>query len=179
MSATISSKRYAQAIFQIAGEKKDFNKWQTDLKKIARLLTDQEYFSIIGNPVISFDLKAKLTKQKLGSINPLALNLAYLLVAKNKFRNAEHISKEFECLLDEYYGIKRAEVVTAVQLSESDKKSISNKLEKMIGAKVAVEFKVDPAILGGIIVRVNGSLVDGSLHGKLNALKKELSGIRE
>lgn len=179
MSATISSKRYAQAIFQIAAEKKDFDKWQTDLKKIAGLITDQEYFMIIDNPIIAFELKAKLTEQKLGSINPLALNLAYLLVAKNKFKDAEQISKEYEHLLDEYYGIKRAEVMTAIELNESDRKNVIARLEKIIGGKAAVEFTVNPAILGGIIARVNGSLIDGSMHSKLNALKKELSGIRE
>jgi F-type H+-transporting ATPase subunit delta len=179
MSATISSKRYAQAIFQIASEKKDFDKWQANLRKIAGLLTDEEYYTIIDNPIIAFDLKAKLTKQKLGSIDPLALNLAYLLVAKNKFKNAEHISREYDHLLDEYYGIKRAEVVTAIELTEPDRKNVTGKLEKIIGGKAAVKFNVNPAILGGIIARVNGSLIDGSVYSKLNRLKKQLSGITE
>jgi F-type H+-transporting ATPase subunit delta len=179
MSATISSKRYAQAVFQIAGEKKDFDTWQADLKKIACLVSDEEYFTIIDNPVVPFDLKAKLTREKLGSINSLALNLAYLLIAKNKFKNAEQISNEYEHLLDEYYGIKRAEVVTAIELNESDKKDVSDKLEKLIGGKVAVEFSINPAILGGIIARINGSLIDGSVQSKLIALKRELTGIRE
>ena len=99
MSATISSKRYAQAVFQIAGEKKDFDTWQSDLRTIAGLLTDKEYYTIIDNPVIAFDLKIKLTEQKLGGMNPLALNLAYLLISKNKFKNAEQISKEYDHLL--------------------------------------------------------------------------------
>ena len=58
-------------------------------------------------------------------------------------------------------------------------KITDSKLEKIIGEKVTIEFSVKPSILGGMIARVNGSLIDGSIQNKLNTLKKELSGARE
>ena len=78
--------------------------------------------------------------------------------------------------LDEYHGIQTAEVVTAVPLDNKDKEKLSDTLGTMIGKKVVLKSGVDPEILGGIVARVGGKLLDGSTRSKLMALKKELVG---
>lgn len=179
MSITTSSKRYAQAVFQIARDRNNLDEWQLDLKKITDLMQNPEFVSVIENPKVPFELKAKLTREILGKINSLALNLSYLLIVKNKFRNAGQIAEEFDHLLNECRGVRNAEVITAISVDNSDRKNLTQRLETILGSRIAADFKVDPAILGGIIARVNGNLIDGSVRTKLEMLKKSMIGIRK
>ena len=176
MSASVSSKRYAQAIFQIAKDKNELDEWQTNLGKIADLMQNPDFADAVENPKLPFELKAKITREVLGKINPLALNLAYLLILKNKFKNSAQIAREYDQLLDEFHGILRAEITTAVPLDDSDKKNLGQRLETMIDSKLHLEFNVDPGIIGGIIARIKGSLIDGSVRSKLQIMKRNLAG---
>jgi len=177
VSVAISSKRYAQAIFQIAKDKGTLEQWRIDLKKIADLMQSTEFASVIENPRLPLELKAELTRKILGVSNLLALNLAYLLIAKGKFKNAGQISKEFDHLVNEYLGIKHAEAITAVPMDNTDKVKLKQQLAALIGSKVEIEFKVDPTIMGGIIARVDGSLIDGSVRNSLEMLRKNMVGM--
>jgi F-type H+-transporting ATPase subunit delta len=179
MSITTSSKRYAQAVFQIARDRNNLDVWQTDLNKITELMQNSDFLSVIENPKISFELKAKLIRELLGKVNPLALNFSYLLIVKNKFKNASQIAEEFEHLLNEYRGIRNAEIITAIAIDNSDRNNLTKRLETMLGSKIAVDFKVDPAILGGFIAKVDGNLIDGSIRNKLEMLKKNMAGIKK
>lgn len=174
MSVAVSNKRYAQAVFQIAKDTSKLEEWQSDLRKIAALMQCPEFSTILENPKVPFELKAKFTQETLDEINPLALNLVYLLITKNKLSSANQIFEEYEHLLDDYHNIKRAKVTTAVPLDDPDKKKLGQHLETIIGSKASIEFSVDPAILGGIVARFNGSLIDGSIRNKLEALKKSM-----
>ena len=175
MPTATFAKRYAQAAFEIAQEKNELEKWQLDLRKTAGLTRDSEFIDLMENPKLGFELKAKLAKEKMGKINPLVLNMAYLLISKGKFRSAEQIADSYERLLDDYYGIKHAEIITAIPLDDKDKKKLTNNLETMLGGKVSISLRVDPNIIGGFIAKIDGSLIDGSIHNKLELLKKSIS----
>jgi F-type H+-transporting ATPase subunit delta len=179
MSTTTSSKRYAQAVFQIARGKNNLVQWQVDLNKLAHLMKNSEFLNVIESPKVPFELKSNFLKELLGKIDPFALNLGYLLILKNKFKNSGQIAEEYDRLLNEYNGIKNAEVTTAISIDDSDRKKVKRQLEHVLGSKVAVGFNVDPAILGGIIARVDGSLIDGSVRSKLEILKKNMAGINK
>jgi F-type H+-transporting ATPase subunit delta len=70
-----------------------------------------------------------------------------------------------------------AEITTAIAIDTSDKKRVTEQLETALSSKVATDFNVDPSILGGIIARVDGTLIDGSIRSKLEILKKNMAGI--
>lgn len=176
MSVTTSSKRYAQAVFQIAREQNTLDEWKADLKRIADLMQNPDFASAIDNPKLPFGLKAKLVKETLAEVKPLALNLAYLLIVKNKFKNAAQIAEQFDHLINEYHGVKHAEVITAVPMDDRDQQNLVQRLEVLIETKIKADFKVDPSILGGVMARVNGSLIDGSILNKLEMLKKNMVG---
>ncbi len=174
MPTTTFAKRYAQAAFRIAQEKNELQEWRPDLREIAELMQDLEFAALVENPKLPFELKAKLAQERLGKINPLALNLAYLLIAKGRLKSAGQIADEYEHLLDDYYGIRHAEVITAIPLDDADKERLSHRLEAIVGKKVSVSLQVDPNILGGVVARINDSLIDGSIHNKLEIMKKSL-----
>jgi F-type H+-transporting ATPase subunit delta len=79
-------------------------------------------------------------------------------------------------MVDLYHGIQTAEVTTAVPLGEEDKGRLADNLSSLVGSKVVLKEKVDPKILGGIVARVGGRLLDGSTLTRLESLKRELEG---
>jgi F-type H+-transporting ATPase subunit delta len=174
MISTISARRYAQAIFQIAQAKNKLDEWEKELRKISDLMKDPQVSDLIENPKVPFNLKAELVKQKLEKADGLVLNLCYLLISKGKLKNAGQIADEYERLLDDCRGIKHAVVTTAVPVDESEKQKIISQLEKITGKKVTMKLQVNPAILGGMVARIEDTLIDGSVHNRLAQLKRSL-----
>jgi len=168
------AKRYSQAVFEIALERKELDRWQSDLRKIARLAEEATLIAWLENPKFHFDIKARLLSERLGDINPLALNLACLLVARGRLRMAGDIADEYQRRLDSYRGIEQAEVTTAIPLDDEAQLSLAQRLGAVVGKKVVLKPKVDSNIIGGIVARIGDKLLDGSTSGKLLALKREL-----
>jgi F-type H+-transporting ATPase subunit delta len=131
------------------------------------------------NPKIQFDLKTKLVQERLGKINPMALNLVYLIISKGKLKTASLISEEYDRLLNEHYGIKNAEVTTAIPLDNMEREKLGQNLEALVGKKVSMNVQVNPDILGGFIARIDDSLIDGSIRNRLEMLKKRLAETRK
>jgi F-type H+-transporting ATPase subunit delta len=170
------ARRYAQAVFDIAREKKELDKWQSDLNKVAALSGDATVLALLEDPKVPFEAKAKLLSGNLGDIEPLALNLVYLLVARGRLGMLGDIAYEYQLLLDSYRGIERAEVTTAVALDAQDITELEERLGAMVGKKVVVEARVDSSLIGGVVARVGGKLLDGSTITKLMAMRKALAG---
>jgi len=170
-----SARRYAQAIFEIALEKKRLDKWQSDLEKIAQLGRDATIAAFLESPVVHFEDKARLLSERLGDINPLVLNLVYLLITRGRVNMLADVVDEYQHLLDSYHGIERAGVTTAVPLDDETRLRLSESLSDIIGKKVILEPEVDPSLTGGVMVKVAGKLLDGSTRSKLAALKREMS----
>jgi len=174
MARVTSGKRYAQAAFKLALEKGELDSWQASLRKIAGVTTDENLVALLENPKLSFEMKKAILAEFLGEIDPLALNLAYLLVHKHKLGIASDISRQYDRLLDTYRGIEHVEVITALPLDDEDRKRISNRFEAITGRKVVIDAQVDPSIVGGIKAKIGDTLIDGSVKGKLGALRKRL-----
>jgi len=168
--------RYAQAVFSIAMERKELDRWQSDLRKIAGLVEDATIVAVLESPKFHFDDKAKLLSARLGDVNPLALNLVYLLITRGRLSIMGDIADEYQRLVNSYRGVEQAEVVTAVSLDDEDKLKLRERLGTIVGKTVELKPKVDAGVIGGIIARVGGKLIDGSTRSKLEALKKDLAG---
>lgn len=160
----------------MALETKELDRWQSDLRRMASLAEDATLIAFLESPKIHFDDKARLLSEWLDGINPLALNLAHLLVTKGRLSMMGGIADGYQRLLDSYRGIEPAEVITAVPLDEEDKRRLAEHLGAIVGKEVVLKTEVDPGLLGGIVARVGGMLLDGSTRSKLEALKKELAG---
>ena len=168
------ARRYAQAVFEIALERKELDRWQSDLRKIASLTEDATFTAFLESPKFRFDDKARLLSERLGDINPLALNLVYLLVARGRSSMVGDIAGEYQRLLDSYRGIEQAEITTVIPLDDEDKLRLEERLGAIVGKKVVLKPEVDSSLIGGIIARIGGKLLDGSTRSQLMALKKEL-----
>ncbi len=174
MAKKANARRYAQAVFEIALEKKELDRWQTDLDKVVTAVSEGDFLAALESPKIKLEAKAGFLKKRLGVINPLAINLTLLLVSRSAVDIIGEIAKEYKSLLNEYRGIKAAEVITAVPIDDNEQKKMAGQLGELVNAKVEVTSQVNPDILGGVVVRVGGKLLDGSTRSKLSSLKKEL-----
>jgi F-type H+-transporting ATPase subunit delta len=172
-------KRYAQAAFELALERNELESWQEGLKKIADSTASEQLMALLESPRVPFDAKKELLEKQLLKIHPLPFNLALLLVQKGSLRLSGDILQQFIALLDTHRGVERANVIAAVPLSDEDRKTISNRLGKMVEGKVVVEDKVDSSIIGGFIARIGDMLVDGSVRQRLESLKKSLVEARK
>ena len=177
MARGVCAKRYAQAVFEIALERKELDRWPSDLRKIASLVKDDALFALLENPEVRFDNKAKVLSERLGDINPLALKLVSLLVAKGKLGMIDDIADEYQRLLDNYRGIEGAEVAevtTTIPLDDEDRLRLAQRITSLVGKPVVLKTKVDSSLIGGIIIRVGGKLLDGSIRSKLEVLNRKL-----
>ena len=175
MAKRAYAKRYAQAVFEIAREKQELDRWQSDLSQLAGLGEDAAVITWLENPGLKFGDKVKVLSENLGDMNPQALNLAYLLVARGKLSMIGEIAHEYQRLLNRHRGIEEAEVTTAVPLDDGDKQKLARRLGTLVGKEVVIKAEVDSNILGGIIARIGGQLFDGSTRSRLEALKQKLS----
>jgi F-type H+-transporting ATPase subunit delta len=161
----------------MALEAKELNRWQSDLRKIASLVRDEAVAALLENPEVGFDKKAELLSKRLGDINPQALKLVSLLVAKGRLAMVDDIAEGYQRLLDNYRGVEGvevAEITTAIPLDDEDRLKIAERITEMIGKPVALKPSVDPGLIGGIVIRVGDKVIDGSIRSKLAALKKEM-----
>lgn len=180
MASSIYVRRYAQAVFRMAVEQKELNVWQSDLRKVASIIRDEAFFSLLGNRDVPFDEKAKALSERLGEIHPMALKLVSMLVARGRLGMIADISNEYQQLLDNYRGVEGAqvaEVTTAIPLDDDDKLRLAQRITDMAGKPVVLRTKVDPCVIGGIIIRIGDKLIDGSIRSKLASLRRELGGV--
>lgn len=174
MAAKAYPKRYARAIFEVALEKNELEKWQADLKVMALLPKDAVLLTLLESPKLSFEDKAKMIDEQLPGVSPFARNLAYLLVSKGKVSLIGQIMTQYHQMVDDYRGVKHALVTTAVPLDDSEKKKMEAELSALLGKKLVMETRVDKSIIGGLVARIDGKLLEGSTRYKLETLKKEL-----
>jgi F-type H+-transporting ATPase subunit delta len=172
----LQAKRFAQAVFEIARERNEMDQWSRDLTKIAALTSHDELVSVLANPRFSIENKRQLLDFYLKGTNPLAVNLTYLLTGRGCFHLITQISELYQQLLDDFRGIDRAEITTAVSLDKDARQRLIDRLSTITGKKIVFIEKIDPGIIGGMIARVGGQIIDGSTQTRLNALKKDLAG---
>ena len=169
-------RRYAQAVFELALENGDFDRWQTDLQLMVAAAAEASFLAALASPGIKTEDKEALLEGALGDISPRAMNLARLLVSRSGMSLAPEIAVAYGKLLDKHRGIARADVIAAVPLNDEEKEALKERLGVLTGAEIKLKTAVDPAIIGGVIARVDGRLLDGSARGRLAALKRELAG---
>lgn len=174
MARRVMAMRYAQAAFDIAREEDRLDKWQRDLEMVARLAEDGEVLAFFESPKVHFDDKTKLLARQLTDIDPLVLNLVYLLIDKGRMGMIGEIAGEYRHLLDGHRGIEQAEVITAAPISDAIIEKLKRRLGEVVGKEIVLRTRVDPELISGMVARVGDKLIDGSTRSKMAVLRREL-----
>ena len=168
------ARRYAQAVFEMALQAKELDRWQSDLARVVAMAGDAEIAALLASPRLPFEDKAGMVAELLEGINPLALNLVLLLVTRDSLPIIGGIADDYQRRLDSHRGIETAGVTTAAPLDDNDKARLAEHLGAVVGKKVIIKSSLDTGLIGGFVARVGGKLLDGSTRSKLATLKREL-----
>ena len=172
-----AAKRYAQAAFSLAEEAgpASFASWRADLDDIAQVLAESALAPVLADSRLPVEQRQALAARAL-DVQPLALNLARVLIAKKRSLEARYVATSFGEMVDAREGIAHARVTTAVELTAEQVNGISSRLGQSLNKRVIATTVVDPSIIGGVVVRVGDKLLDGSIRTRLGRLRRELKG---
>jgi F-type H+-transporting ATPase subunit delta len=173
--------RYAQALFELAQESSLTDQVAADLKSFVYLVnTSEDLQRFIKSPVFTADEQVKalgaITLQ--AGIAGIAVNFLKLVAAKRRLFAVTDMIRDFNILADAKKGVTRAEVTVAEPLKDEHVAALKEALGQVTGGKtVEIEVKVDPAILGGLVVKLGSRMVDGSLKTKLNSIRTRMKEV--
>src|SRR5690348_10722614 len=102
-------------------------------------------------------------------------NFLFVLIDHRRIASLGDIATIFEEVLDARLGFARAEVTSASELNEADRRALNLQLERVIGKRIRMRFAIDPALIGGAVARIGSTVYDGSVRGQLATLERRLS----
>jgi F-type H+-transporting ATPase subunit delta len=175
MSETRVASRYAKSLIDLAQEKGLLEQVHGDMQLFAKTAKDSRDFSLfLGNPIINHGKKlAVLRGLFTGKVSDLTLRFFLLITEKNREAMLVDVAHAFIRQYNELKGIEKAQVTTAVPLSAEARTQLNQKVALMTGKTIQLEEKVDPAIIGGFLLRVGDKQVDDTIRTSLRALKNK------
>lgn len=178
MIRDVAAKRYAEGAYLIAREDGTEDAWSEGLRGMAALFGNEQAAAFLENTRVPAAQKLQLVEKALEGVDTLVVNLARLLMRRNRTALGPQITEAFQELVDEAKGIAHARVTSAVELGDDDMEAVKRQLREITGGEIVIDAHVDEGILGGMIVRIGDRLIDGSTKSKLQALKRDLAGSR-
>jgi F-type H+-transporting ATPase subunit delta len=180
MNVSGVSARYAQALYDLADDKGAIDAVAADLTSLQKMIADSEDFKrFIKSPIIGRNEQSKAIAAiaEKAQFSPLAHKFLGLLAANRRLFALPDIITGFRQILADRRGQATAQVTSAAPLTDAQTTSLIEALKKSVGRNVDIISKVDPSILGGLIVKVGSRMVDSSLKSKLNRLKLVMKGV--
>jgi len=176
--AGAAAKRYARAIFELAKEEGQQEEWARRLHSVRDALSHPEARLVLANPSIAAQRRREAAVTLLGgSADPGELNLARLLVGANRIDDLDGIIEEYQLLVDEDAGRVRAIATTAVPLDRAAADKLEANLSRRLDRQVRLDTRVEPAIIGGLVLRIGDQVIDASVATRLQQLRRRLAGV--
>ncbi len=174
--AEIVARRYGQALYELAEEKGSLDTVAADAAELRRAWTQSEELrEVMARPEIAPEGKRAIWKDLLAdSADPDLRSLLYLLTDKNRLNFLTEILDFFERLLRQRSGEVMASVRTAQPLRAEQEEELKQSLSRMLDKKVTLQVTVDEALLGGLVVRIEDRMFDGSLRSRLTGLTERM-----
>jgi F-type H+-transporting ATPase subunit delta len=169
------ARSYAKAAFEVATEKHDVPGWRRDLERLVEIFTDPEVAQAFENPRLDdakrFALAIGLVPDDLDQDRA---NFVKLLVLSHRTGMIGAIRDAFEALVSEAEGRTELEITLATDVDQDGRAQLQRLLSEKLGRDVELDLRVDPGILGGIIVRLGDRVADGSVRRRLEEMREEL-----
>jgi F-type H+-transporting ATPase subunit delta len=168
------SGRYATALFELARDEKSVDAVKADLDKFDAMLADSpDLLRLVRSPVFSADSQSKALAAILdkAGISGIAANFLRVLTNNRRLFAVADVIRAFRALVARFKGEATADVTVAEALSDKNLDALKTALKSVTGKDVALNVKIDPSIIGGVIVKLGSRMVDSSLRTKLNSIK--------
>jgi F-type H+-transporting ATPase subunit delta len=171
--------RYAAALFDLAREQKQIETVGRSLESLNDALADsREFDQLVASPLVDRAEAGKAFAaigDKLG-LDPITTNFLGVLARNGRKAQLKPVIRLFRRLASEHRGETTAEVVSAHPLDDDQVEALKARLKARAGSDVAIEARTDPAILGGLIVKLGSEMIDSSLKTRLNRLAQAMKG---
>jgi F-type H+-transporting ATPase subunit delta len=167
---------YARALFEVAMEHDRLDELHDELDQFAGALNDHRQMAVFFfSPYFSTDEKKGALKRAIEGADPLFMNFLEALIERNRMPVVFRIRSEFEQLWDEEKKLLPVEITSAVALDEKTVQSIGDRISERTGQKVELTSRVDPDLIGGIVLRVGNVILDASIRNRLNQLRRTVA----
>ena len=168
------SKQYAEAIFALACENGQEDTVMEALKTaLAVFEQNPEYMELLSSPAIPLTERCAAVVQTFsGGFPEMVVSLLGLMCEKGRIGGYAECVEEYARLLDARRSVVEARVISATPLTEEQKAALKQKLENKCGGTVVLSCEVDATIMGGLIVEMQGAVMDGSLRQRLLEVKE-------
>lgn len=173
-----TARRYARALLDVALERGEDAAVAQGLREAATTLEGHpELLKVLSHPAVSSERKRALVAAvwKKGGSEPLQ-RLLELLATRERLELLPEISRAYTVLWNAHRGVVTAEVVSAVALDAGQSQRLAAALGRLTGRTVELVPQLDPSLLGGLLVRMEGRIYDASVRGRLRALRRHLMG---
>ncbi len=173
------SKRYAEALFELAAERGAVDRVGKDLEQIVQMLSDSpELKHMINSPIIKkedqINTMAELTERT--GMDVLSRNFVGLISFNRRLSQLSEMIQAFQLLLAKNRGELFGEVTSSHSLEKKQIETIKSELEKVSGKKFRLKIKIDSSLIGGVLIKVGSSMIDSSIRTKLRNLSNVMKG---
>jgi len=171
------SGRYATALFELARDENSVDQVRGDLDKFEAILNDSaDLKRLVRSPVFAADIQLKALSAVLDKAGIAGTTAKFLkvLTANRRLFAVSDVIRAYRALVAKFKGEATAEVTVAEQLNDKNLDALKAALKSVTGKDVALNVKVDPSIIGGLVVKLGSRMVDSSLRTKLNSIKNAM-----
>ncbi len=170
------AKRYVRALFFAAQDANIVDAISADMEMLTGLWSANANFQrAFTSPLISMESKKKIISEVFeGNMNAMSLSFINLLIDKRREAIIPELYREYLLLSDEAQGLIRATALVAVDLDELRRERLLNGLQQRTGKRVELEVRLDPSIIGGVVVRMQDTIIDGSVRGTLERMRLKM-----
>jgi F-type H+-transporting ATPase subunit delta len=173
---SVADRVYARALFDAALAEDRLQTVREQLEQVVAAEREvPELRELLRNPQVDPRARAAALEDMLSGGDELLRNFLLVLVDKGRTGQLEEIAREFERLVARHEGVVHAELTTAVELSDEEARDLLKRIEDSTGRKVEATRKVDPELIGGIVLQIGSHRLDASVRGRLNRLRRELA----
>lgn len=175
----VIANRYAEALFQIGEEENKTDNLYNELKEVSSLMiTNSDLNNVMKSPLVSKIEKIQLIDALFaGKVDNDLKNFLKVLIEKGRINSLKAIEATYKGLLNEKNNIIEGYVISAVPMDNEKIKELETELSKKYNKNVTLENKVDKSVLGGVLVRLGNTEIDGTIKTRLDGLKNQLSQV--
>jgi F-type H+-transporting ATPase subunit delta len=174
------AERYAAALFDLADERRMLDEVASDLRQLHGMLqTSGDFMRLIRSPILSRDQQARamgVVAERAG-LSRLVRDFLAVVARNRRLFAVPAIIEGFLAKLAARRGEVNAQVTAAQALSEAQLAALNEQLRRSIGSKVSVDFRVDPGLIGGMVVKIGSRMVNGSIKSKLQRLQLAMKSL--
>lgn len=175
----VIANRYAEALFQLSEDENITKEIYNELHDVVEVIkNNKELDNVLKSPLVAKNEKTQLIEALFNNkINNDLKNFLKILVEKGRISSLKSIELTFKELLNDKHNIIEGTVISAIVLTEKQVKELEEKLSKKYNKNVTLENEVDQSILGGVLVRLGNTQIDGSVKTRLNNIKDQLTQV--